>query len=199
MCNKKGFVFIETIVTIVVLAVSLLYVYSGFNNILIKEKTRVHYDDVAYIYRTYYVKNFFARYELNSVLKNLSANNPMIVIGCEYGGIFGDDATGKSICESLVNNLYITRISVALSDLSYVQECNFDESVISNQCAYLKNFSAEELAYLETIGELEEKNRYIMIVEYTEIEQIKVENSKTGETTDMLRDREVHNYAWVRI
>ena len=85
MMDKKGFIFIETIVTIVVLAVSLLYVYSGFNNILNKEKKRIHYDDVAYIYRTYYVKNFFAKHEINDVLKKLDQNNqPMIVIGCDY-------------------------------------------------------------------------------------------------------------------
>ena len=61
MKSKMGFVLIETIVTITVLAASLLYVYSNFNNILIKEKTRIHYDDVAYLYRTYYLKEFFIK------------------------------------------------------------------------------------------------------------------------------------------
>ena len=59
MKNNKGFVFIETIITIVILTAALLYIYSNFTNILIKEKTRVHYDDVAYIYRTHFIKEYF--------------------------------------------------------------------------------------------------------------------------------------------
>jgi len=220
MSNKKGFVFIETIVTIVVLAVSLLYIYSGFTDILIKEKARVHYDDVAYIYRTYYVKNFFANYNLNNVLKNLSEDNPMIIIGCEYSGIFGDipetidvdkDLNGtcdlncdtnddnypdtnidyngdgiadKPLCMNLVNSLGINKISVALNDLSYIQECNLDNDIIDSKCSYLKNFSAEQQVYLNTLGKLDDKNKYVMIIEY-----------KEPETTEYY----IHNYAWVRI
>lgn len=262
MRNKKGFIFIETIITIVVLAVSLLYVYSSFNSILIKEKTRVHYDDVSYIYRTYYVKNFFAKFELNDALKILNSANPLIMIGCdysnftldteeefnigynyavnyyntyhnlnvpysykidgfelgkfirrqqiadskgllasdrktrlnnigmvwgvvnEYQGIFGDNEAAKSICEDLVNNLSISSIAIALADLSYIQDCNPDDASASSRCSYLKNFSAEEQVYLGTLGALDTKNKYIMIIEY-----------KEAETTE----RFVRNYAWVRI
>jgi len=194
MRNKKGFIFIETIITIVVLAVSLLYVYSSFNSILIKEKTRVHYDDVSYIYRTYYVKNFFAKFELNDVLKTLTPDNPMVIIGCDYSGIFGDRTGYQSVCNDLYNNLGIENVAVALNylkisseeehDLSYIQDCNPDDASASSRCSYLKNFSAEEQVYLGSLGALDTKNKYIMIIEY-----------KEAETTE----RFVRNYAWVRI
>ena len=56
--KNKGFVFIETIVTVLVLSTSLLYLYNSYNNIIDKEETRVYYDDVAYIYKTNYIKKF---------------------------------------------------------------------------------------------------------------------------------------------
>ena len=48
--NKKGFAFIETIITIVILSSALLYLYSSYSAIISEEETRLHYDDVAYIY-----------------------------------------------------------------------------------------------------------------------------------------------------
>lgn len=59
MKNNKGFVFIETMVTIVILATALLSLYTLFNNMLIKEKRRVYYDDPTYIYRSYYLFEVF--------------------------------------------------------------------------------------------------------------------------------------------
>ena len=44
--KKNGFVFVETIIAIVVLTSSLLLLYSTFSKILQSEKTRVYYDDV---------------------------------------------------------------------------------------------------------------------------------------------------------
>ena len=55
--KKNGFVFVETIVAIVVLTSSLLLLYSSFSKILQSEKTRVYYDDISYIYRSWYIKS----------------------------------------------------------------------------------------------------------------------------------------------
>lgn len=183
MSNKKGFVFIETIVTIVVLASALIYVYSGFNTILIKEKTRVNYDDIAYIYRTYYIKDYFAGGKLTEVLKKIDAINPTILIGCEYEGL----VTDIDSCNKLMTDYNVTSIAVSTGDMSYVKNCNDN----SNKCSYLKNFSTKELNYLKTLGNLiienndgTKTNNYIMIVEY-------IEEDGTG--------NKVHNYAWIRI
>ena len=55
--KKNGFVFVETIVAIIVLTSSLLFLYSSFTKILQSEKNRVYYDDIAYIYRSWHIKN----------------------------------------------------------------------------------------------------------------------------------------------
>lgn len=183
MSNKKGFVFIETIVTIVVLAAALLYVYSSFNSILIKEKTRVNYDDIAYIYRSYYIKDYFLGSKLTQVLKTINSDNPMVIIGCEYEGLVSEIEG----CNKIVSDFNITNIAVSTGDLTYLKNCNDD----SNKCSYLKNFSRKELEYLKTLGNLINKNdegnlenKYIMIFEY-------IETDTSGNT--------IHNYAWIRI
>lgn len=55
--KKNGFAFVETIVAVIVLASSLLLLYSSFNNVLQSNKTRVYYDDLNFIYRSWYIYN----------------------------------------------------------------------------------------------------------------------------------------------
>ena len=56
---KNGFVFIETMVTVVVLSTALLVIYSLFSNILIKEHRKAYYDDPLYVYRANYLTRVF--------------------------------------------------------------------------------------------------------------------------------------------
>ena len=73
--DKNGFVFIETIIAIVVLTSSLLLIYKSFNNILQAEKTRISYDDISYIYRSEYLKERLNDLNLNAALKGLLNDN----------------------------------------------------------------------------------------------------------------------------
>lgn len=180
MKNKMGFVLIETIVTITVLAASLLYVYSSFNSILIKEKARIHYDDVAYLYRTYYIKEFFETYELNYVLSLLNDENPAIIIGCDYEGMFNEDENAKNQCNYLVQGLNVSKIVIALNDFDYVKNCD-DRS---NKCLYLNNFSAEQRSYLQSLGKMNERHEYILVIEFLE----------EDDSSNLVR-----NFAWIKI
>ena len=45
--KNRGFIIIETIITVVVLSTSLLYLYSSYSSIINREETRLYYDDVA--------------------------------------------------------------------------------------------------------------------------------------------------------
>ena len=63
--NKKGFVFMETIITIVILSSSLLLIYSSFKNLIVKQKSRIYYDDVVYTYRTW--QECFKNKECNDI------------------------------------------------------------------------------------------------------------------------------------
>lgn len=193
MSNKKGFVLIETIVTVLVLAVSLLYIYSAFNDVLFKEKTRVRYNDVGHMYHTFYIKEFFSEYNLNSILSHLNINNPMAIIGCDHADIFIDSvdvAASQSKCNAIIESLGVTRIAVSLGDLSYVHDCNDSTDA---KCSYLYNFTDEELSYLQTLGDLGEDNKYVMIVEFSE------EKIFGNSDVDTSKIHNTYNYAWVRI
>lgn len=216
MKEKKGFAFIETIVTIVVLSVSLLAIYSNFSNVLIKEKRRVNYDDVAYVYRAFYLKNFFADYELKGALKTLNEDNPITIIGCDYNNMFAGNSGAKEVCDRLYANLSIEKAAVALNDFSYVKNCNAYISCVAdcsnssckdtcntkygtysgenmNKCYYLKNFSDDEWMYFETLGKLDSKNKYIMIVEFKKDDKY---DGLVEKNPDSLTN---NYYAWVRI
>ena len=54
--KNKGFVLMETIVVIVVIAVALLTIFYSYNKILTKVKGENRYDTSEYIYATYYIK-----------------------------------------------------------------------------------------------------------------------------------------------
>ena len=55
MENKKGFAIIETLITTVILTTALISLYVLFNNIMIKEKRRVYYDDPIFVARSNYI------------------------------------------------------------------------------------------------------------------------------------------------
>lgn len=55
MMNKKGFVFVETIVVCAVLSISLVTVYAAFAMLVKNQKTSSNYDQAVYNYRSYYL------------------------------------------------------------------------------------------------------------------------------------------------
>ncbi len=59
MVNKKGFVFIETILTIVILTTTLVVLYGSYSETLRAEKRRLYYDDISYIYKTMAIRDVF--------------------------------------------------------------------------------------------------------------------------------------------
>lgn len=81
MKNKKGFVFIETIVVVAVLTVSLLMIYSTYSATLRKEKNRMSYNDSVYLYRTYYLEKFFRNFRLDVVATELTGNRVLTSLG----------------------------------------------------------------------------------------------------------------------
>jgi len=55
--NNKGFIFIETIITTVVLTTTLLFLYISYSNAIIVEKERLYFDNVSYVYKTLFARN----------------------------------------------------------------------------------------------------------------------------------------------
>ena len=66
--KQKGFVFVETIVVIVILSLGLVMVYQSFLNVLTNNKRRASYNDIAYIYRTYYIEDFISSLNIEGYL-----------------------------------------------------------------------------------------------------------------------------------
>ncbi len=172
--HKNGFIFVETIVAIVILTGSLLFIYSSFSNILQKEKTRVYYDDASYIYRTYYLKNKLNELNITSPLRDLTTNEGkfFITIGTEYQDLFLGHDDDKNFFTHLLNDFEVREMLIVkenkLDNLKNCTEsCSLDKNCPDyNNCNSLYlNTSEELLAYLKTIY-VDIPATYILVVEY---------------------------------
>ncbi len=168
MKNKKGFIFIETLVVVAVLTASLLMLYSTYNAVIRKEKIRIKYNDSAYLYRTYYLEKFFRNFRLDLVATALNKDDntkPLNVLagfGCG-GGIFLNEEDNIRFCEVFKEELHITNMYLTYSDLSMLQNC----SNRNGACEALAKVNDAAAAYIKTIGGLG-KSGYRVIVEFAE-------------------------------
>ena len=118
--NKRGFMFIETIVTLTVLMVLLLSLYTVFSNLLQKEKVVAEYDKYGDKYALYYYKekklkegNQLAeeKYHLNTFGLSYSGESNsrcnLVVLKCEnptlLNSLTGDECTISEEFESYIN------------------------------------------------------------------------------------------------
>lgn len=155
--NKKGFVFLETIITIVVLATTLIFLYSNFNKVLTNEKERLYYDDTAYLYKTIMIRDAL----LNSVNEekftlalNDSSSNFSLVNNLAYG--FGSEQKyqDESIYDNnLLDNLYDlykfkTLFYIKIKDIGLIKKCinenDIDSAQDQERC---ENFKKQYTAY----------------------------------------------------
>ena len=63
--KKNGFVFLETIVVISVLSITLLLLFSSYSFMLRKSRERDTFDNIDLIYKTYYVKDTIDKFKTN--------------------------------------------------------------------------------------------------------------------------------------
>lgn len=168
--NKKGFIFIETIVVIAVLITSLLYLYSSYISLTNNEKKRLLYDDVSYLYKTYYVKKYFSSQRIDRFLGNLSNENKtenvnfIMSIGCGSSEAFDDYDKEGGFCELMSQDLHISNIYLTYYDLSSLQNCNNSSTGL---CATFGRVNTFAGAYLKTLGG-KGSSGYRIIVEYKE-------------------------------
>lgn len=174
--KKNGFVFVETIVAIIILASSLLLLYSSFTNILQSEKTRVYYDDVTYIYRTNYIKKILLETNLSNAVEDLKSDSSTLFfknIGLDTENLF-TGSTKRNFLEHLlevyeVRDLFIVKTN-KIDNLKY---CNAD-CALKGKCSGLANYnncnllylnlSDEALNFMKTLYVIE--GDYILVAEY---------------------------------
>lgn len=170
MKKKKGFVFIETIVVIAILLTSLLLLYSSYISLSNNEKRRLMYDDVSYLYRTYFVKKYFTSQRLDRILSTLKRDNVstnanfLTSFGCSNLDAFENYAKEGSFCEMLSQELHIAHIYLTYYDLSVLQDCTDNTTGL---CTTFARVNQDLGAYLRTLGGKGVPG-YRIIIEYQE-------------------------------
>lgn len=162
--KKTGFAFIETIITIVILSASLLYLYNSYDAIISDEELRLYYDDVAHIYETNYIRKFLDEYtDIDTVKKTAFNNTYSVVIGTEYENLFLESKKKyKKSLSSMILNFRVNQI--ILIDTKMFNECFNDED---EKCknSYV-NMSYNLKNYVNTLNDT--SYDYYLVVEYAE-------------------------------
>lgn len=187
---KKGFVFIETIIVITVLLACLFLIYNSFNTILNNEKRRASYNDVNYIYRTYYLEDFIASLNIRDYINNHMEENQVIIgFNCSDRSLYNNtnnqiDGSGQLVddqekykmdfCESLLSQFKAVNVYITEYNINRLKECSVvDNAECRNMKNNLRNLSNGALRYLKTLSGTDDG--YRLIVEYEE----PMENGKT--------------------
>lgn len=172
--KKNGFVFVETIIAIIVLTSSLLLLYTSFTKILQSEKTRINYDDIAYIYRTFYIKSRLDSLNMKGVINDLNNNNDkyFVTIGIEYDKIFSGYETEKTFVSNMFQDYDVSQIILfkenKLDNLKRcTNECSLDSSCeeYENCNGIYTNLSDDFINYLKSIY-IDVSCTYVMAIEY---------------------------------
>ena len=123
--TKKGFVFIETIIVIVLLSVGIASMYSLMSNITTDIKTRKYFDNISDLYKTNIIRD--------NVSKNLT--------GTTYLEITKDNCTSymSSTCYSLLTDLEVERVVVNFASLDNI--INSDTTIPNSMNEYLKTIN----------------------------------------------------------
>ncbi len=110
--RKNGFGIVETVFMVVFLAVALLLVYKSFVSAFQNEKKLNKYDNTAYVYKTYFVKEYLEANEIENILDNEMINSDLLEIDCSLQAL-----TNKEYCEFLMSstNFDIKKIYVLRS------------------------------------------------------------------------------------
>ena len=175
--NKKGFVFVETIVAVVILTSSLLLLYSTFTNILQSEKTRIYYDDINYVYRTYFLKKLVFNGEVHQALEgsNFSDNTNVYISSIGSDTLYPTPSDDKTFFNNMwsdfeVRNMYIVKVDglrnlkACNESCAYKGTCKYSNMQTNCQALYSKS-NNDIIKYLKSIYYVGEA-KYLLIVEY---------------------------------
>ena len=163
MKQKKGFVFVETIIVTAILLASLMLVYSLFVSSNNEENKRLRYDDPAKIYETYYIKQYLDSFSLSSLKREITSTMPYQYIYRGQTEIFGNEYLNERLFFSeMWEKLGISSIILVPYNVTNILNCN---GRANDLCS-----NRELRAYLNTLDSSDEENAdslYRLIIEYT--------------------------------
>lgn len=165
MNKKKGFAFIETIITVVILSTSLLYLYNSYSAIISDEEVRLYYDDVAYIYKTNYVRKFLEEHtDIENIKKYAFENSYIVTIGTGFESMFNENQRNDGAIASLENIVQSYNINqMLLIKTKMFDEC-YEDSLICKTST--ENIGYNLKTYVNTLNDT--SYDYYLVVEYAE-------------------------------
>lgn len=157
MKNKKGFVFVETMIVVVVLVSILLIIYSSYTSLISLERRLARYDDPAFIYRTNAITKFLLSIEEDGNSTIGKKINEFDVSGSNFIQIWPND-----------NDLFKLENSTKANFFNQVYN-NFNvQSLIIINGAKLKTLEKDTVSlgdfyrYLKTLDTTDEDQFYIV-------------------------------------
>lgn len=178
--KKNGFVFIETLIVMVVLTSSLLLLYTSFNRVLQLEKIRIQYDDVNYIYRTWYVKRTLDHLNINMPIRELERKTStgkgiyFVTIGEEYDGLFEGVNDKKTFFHNMINDFNVNQIILLNTrKIDNIKKCSIECANTTtcdeyDNCNQLyTNLSDDMIDYLNSLN-VSLDSVYLLVIEFRE-------------------------------
>lgn len=173
--KKNGFVFIETVVTVVILSTSLLLLYRSFSGSIQNEKERLYYDDTAYIYRASFVRRYLEENTNIDYLKRFAFgvapnDSYIVVIGAGasspefevFFDILNSGASKRTELSTIMNNFRINQMVMVKKE--FVVDC-YDGSDKCNKSLMLLN-SRGMRNYLKSLNDV--SFDYYLVFEFSE-------------------------------
>lgn len=141
--NKKGFMFIETIVMCAILMVGLLFIYKSYTASIAKEKQRLNYISAPGTYRLYFLKKYLVT---------------------EMPSIWGCDHEGN--CPSVLDTSYLEKeLENSIGDAKEIYNI---EKLVLLPCDYSGNYD-EGTDFGEYIKSLKKCDyKYRLVAEFKE-------------------------------
>ena len=189
--KNKGFIFVETIVVIVILTVGLIMVYFSFSSVLNNDKRRAAYNDAAYIYRTFYIEDFITSLNIEDYIENFLDNNNKKIVGfdCNSAQLYKIDSNVQSnsvgippseevkrdFCSSLLNSFNVSNVYITKYNVTELKQCTtiggkaLSSCKKSNLALYdaLNSLDSSMIYYLRTLTG-KDNNNYRLIVEFND-------------------------------
>lgn len=172
MKKNKGFVFLETIIVISVLSLTLMLIFASFSFILRKSKERNYYDTTDIIYKTGYIKNIMESYkpinvdnEENGVLYYMKNN---IDKYCKQMGEF-DSYVCDLKNEDYDSYLNQVKLAFEVEKIYYINPSKISSSEKRDEWLYM--FDATTIDYLINMGVLSNSsvNADYILIKYKKI------------------------------
>lgn len=165
--KKNGFVFVETVVVISVLSITLMLLFSSYSYILRKSRSRDTFDNIDLIYKTYYVKDIIDKYKQGKAPNDVRSSIMYYIENnseCSKMGEFNSYVCDLSD-ENYNGHLFQVKSSFEVEKIYLINPSDVLNS--SNKTNWLSLFDATSIDYIEELGR--GVDNQVMIVKYKKV------------------------------